>query len=59
MLHFATLRGRADLLLKLFGSIQLYSFEPKYLDPDAELRRMFGSKVVSLRRKEWSQKHAT
>ncbi|GAA5869918.1 hypothetical protein JCM3774_000528 [Rhodotorula dairenensis] len=25
---------------------QLYSFEPKYLDPDAELRRMFGSKVI-------------
>lgn len=29
--------------------MQLYAFDSKYLDADAELRRMFGSKVVSAR----------
>lgn len=40
-------RSTGRLLPKWQAVKDVYAFDPKFLDPDAELRKMFGSKVVS------------
>lgn len=43
----AEVRSTGRLSPKWQAVKDVYAFDPKFLDPDVELRKMFGSKVVS------------